>query len=53
MKDPYGCEYYQELPVTDYYDTYLCEDCIKMEETTDWDAYEENKRQSIAEQNEY
>jgi len=48
-----GCEYCQKLPVSDYYGSRLCDDCIKMEESTDWDQYEEDKRQRIAEQNEY
>ena len=50
------CEYcsnFDELDVSDYYGTRLCSDCIRMEEETDWDDYEEKKRQRIAEANEY
>lgn len=43
----------EEKGLTDYYGTPMCEDCIRIEETTDWDAYEENKRRRIAEANEY
>ena len=42
-----------EKPLENYYGTVLCKDCIKMEKETDWDAFEEKKRQRIAEQNEY
>lgn len=43
----------EEAGLTDYYGTPMCDRCIQMEETTDWDAYEENKRRRIAEANEY
>jgi len=49
----YGCEYCQQIPVSDYYGTKLCNDCVKMEETTDWDKFEADKRARIAENNEY
>lgn len=42
-----------EAPARDYYGTSLCEECIEMDRDTDWDAYEEEKRRRIAEQNEY
>lgn len=48
-----GCEYCQQMPVSDYYGTKLCDECIKMEETTDWDKFEADKRARIAENNEY
>jgi len=48
------CEYcHEQKNLTNYYGTTLCPDCIEMEETTDWDAFEAEKRQRIAEQNEY
>lgn len=31
----------------------LCHDCEKIERTTDWDAFEQAKRERIAEANEY
>ncbi len=39
--------------LTDYYGTPMCDDCIHIEETTDWDAYEERKRERLSEENEY
>ncbi|MFT7109904.1 MAG: hypothetical protein ACI843_001571 [Psychrobacter glaciei] len=38
--------------LTNYYGFALCAPCIKLEEETDWDQYEINKRQRIAKQNE-
>jgi hypothetical protein len=43
----------EEKPLTIYYGSALCEDCIKMEIETDWDEYERKKRERIAESNEY
>lgn len=48
-----GCEYCQQIPTSDYFGSRLCNDCIDMEENTDWDQFEVDKRQRIAEQNEY
>ena len=36
-----------------YYGTRMCEPCIELEEETDWDKFEEDKRRSISESNEY
>ena len=51
--DVSGCEYCHRIPVSNYYGARLCDDCIEMERNTDWDAYEEKKRNRIAEENEY
>ena len=49
------CEYCcdQEKPLQNYYGTALCQDCINMEVSTDWDEYERKRRERIEEQNEY
>jgi hypothetical protein len=39
--------------LTDYYGTPMCDDCIRIEETTDWDEFEKKKRERIAEEQEY
>lgn len=36
-----------------YFDTSICDSCKEMEENTDWDKFEEDKRRRISEQNEY
>jgi hypothetical protein len=36
-----------------YHGTALCLPCIEIERTTDWDKHESDKRQRIAEENEY
>ena len=42
-----------EVFLQDYYGAMLCQDCIELERTTDWDQHEEDKRERIAEQNEH
>ena len=39
--------------LTDYYGTPMCDECIRIEEETDWDEYEARKRERLAEQQEY
>ena len=43
----------EESPLQNYYGDALCADCIKMDRETDWEAWEQKKRERIAEQNEY
>ncbi|WP_396586433.1 hypothetical protein [Bermanella sp. R86510] len=43
----------EEKKLKNYYGFAMCSDCIKTEEETDWDQYEEDKRQQIAEENEH
>ncbi len=43
----------EEVPLNDYGGSAWCDGCMEMDKTTDWDAYEENKRARIAEQNEH
>lgn len=42
----------KKAKLKNYYGHPLCEPCIKMEEETDWDQYEADKRDRIAEENE-
>ncbi|WP_372830541.1 hypothetical protein [Pontibacterium sp.] len=42
-----------EAGLSNYYGSVMCDRCITLEETTDWDAFEEAKRNRIAEENEY
>ena len=44
----------EEKPTRQYYDLgQWCDGSIKMDQETDWDAWEENKRQRVAEESEY
>jgi hypothetical protein len=43
----------EEVSLQNYYGTVLCAECIKMDVETDWDEIERNKRERIAESNEY
>jgi hypothetical protein len=43
----------RDKELKNYYGFAMCSDCIKTEEETDWDQYEEDKRQQIAEENEH
>lgn len=43
----------REKKLKNYYGFAMCSDCIKTEEETDWDQYEEDKRHRIAEENEH
>ena len=51
--DPMTCEVCDSENYEDYYGIRLCKDCIAMEENTDWDKFEEDKRRKISEDNEY
>jgi hypothetical protein len=42
-----------EAMASNYYGTMMCNDCIDAERNTDWDQYEADKRERIAEQQEY
>ncbi len=44
---------YEESQLNNYYGSAWCDKCVEMDKTTDWDAFEENKRAQIVEQNEY
>ena len=49
-----GCEYcHSQEDLQWYFGTILCSDCIDMERNTDWDEFEQKKRERIAEENEY
>jgi len=43
----------EEKKLKNYYGFAMCNACIKLEQETDWDQYEEDKRQRMAEQNEH
>lgn len=49
------CEYCldEEVSLVDYFGFALCQSCIEMEETTDWDKFEDDRRRRIAENNEF
>lgn len=34
-------------------DSRWCDDCLEMDRNTDWDAWDEKRRNRIAEENEY
>lgn len=55
VKDWTQCNYCgdDEAGLTDYYGVPLCDKCVEMERTTDWDEWEDKKRRRIAESNEY
>lgn len=50
-----GCEMCGQCdaPSQDYYGIVMCDECIRIEKETDWDQFEQDKRERIAEQNEY
>lgn len=50
-----GCNFCgdEETPLENHYGDVLCRECIKIELETDWDQYEADRRQRIAESNEY
>jgi len=43
----------EEAGLTDYHGVPLCDECIEMDRTTDWEAWEEKRRLKISRENEY
>lgn len=42
----------EESGTRSYYGVQMCAECIQLEEGTDWDKFEADRRQRIAESNE-